>query len=346
MNFLIYGAGAIGGYVGGMLARGGNTVAFIARPTQAAFINEHGLTLENAPGQTEPQIIRNLKAYGSPTEALAAGQYDCLILALKAFDTEGAIADLKAANVPTPPILCLQNGVDNEPKLAEAFGAQQIIAGTILTAVATPEPGRVMIEKNRGAGIGGGHPLSERLGSVFNAAGISTRVYPNPEAMKWTKLIANLMGNALSAICDVSTSEVFASDTLYAIEIGQLKEALAVMQAKGLKPVALPKSPTLWLVFALSYLPPWSYRAIFQRALGGARGSKRPSLHMDLSAGKGRSEVGYLNGAVARHAREVGVKAPINAALTEILEGIVTGRIPWAEYRGKPEKLAKRIFGS
>jgi len=349
MNFLVYGAGAIGGYVGGMLARGGNTVTFIARPAQAAFMNEHGLTLENAPGQTEPQVIRNLKAYGSPAEALTAGHYDCLILALKAFDTEGAIADLKARgvqpNAPTLPILCLQNGVDNEPKLAEAFGAQQVIAGTILTAVATPEPGRVVIEKNRGAGIGGGHALSERLASVFNAAGINTRVYPNPEAMKWTKLIANLMGNALSAICDVSTSEVFASDTLYALEIGQLKEALAVMQAKSLKPVALPKSPTLWLVFALRYLPSWSYRAIFQRALGGARGSKRPSLHMDLSAGKGRSEVSYLNGAVARHAKEVGVDAPINTALNEILEGIVAGRIPWADYRGQPEKLAKRVLG-
>lgn len=349
MKFLVYGSGAIGGYVGGLLAASGNEVAFIARPAQAELLNQRGLILENAPGLGASHVVKNIKTYISPTEAFDAGSYNCLILALKAYDTDRAIDDLRASrgvqlNAPTP-ILCLQNGVDNEPKLAAAFGAANVIAGTILTAVATPEPGRVVIEKNRGAGIGGGHPLSAQLVSVFNAAGITTQLYPNPEAMKWTKLVTNLMGNALSAICDVGTGEIFANPILYKIEIGALKEALAVMQAKGLQAVALPKSPTLALVFALRHLPPWSYRAIFQRALGGARGSKMPSLHMDLASGKARSEVTYLNGAVARHANALGLRAPINTALSDILEGIVAGRIVWADYKGQPEKLAKTIFG-
>lgn len=344
MNILIYGAGAIGGYIGGLLANAGNTVAFIARPAQADSLNQRGLIVENAPGQDAPLAVRNLKAYGSPAEALSAGLYDCLILSFKAFDTEGAIADLRATQLTVPPILCLQNGVDNEPKLAEAFGVNHVMAGTVLTAVATPEPGRVVIEKNRGVGIGLGHPLSERLASTFNAAGIATQLYPDPQAMKWTKLITNLMGNATAAICDVSTREVFANPYLYKIEIGALKEALAVMKAKGLVPVALPKSPTLPLVFALQYLPPWSYQAIFSRMLGGARGAKMPSLHMDLASGKPKSEVAYLNGAVARHAASLNLKAPINQGLTDILQGIVEGRISWADYRGQPQKLAKQVL--
>ncbi len=345
MNFLVYGAGAIGGYVGGSLAAQGNNVTYIARPAQAARLNEHGLTLEIKLGQP---LTAPVKAYGSPAEAFAHGQYDCLILALKAFDTDTAIADLRMArrglNAPSIPILCLQNGVDNESKLASAFGANRVIAGTILTAVAAPEPARVVIEKNRGAGIGGGHPLSERLVAAFNAAGITAQLYPDPEAMKWTKLLTNLMGNATAAICDLSTRQVFAHPGLYAIEIGALKEALTVMKAKGLKPVALPKSPTLPLVFALEHLPPWSYQVIFQQMLGGARGGKRPSLHMDLAAGKPKSEVKYLNGAVVRHAIQNGLTAPINQCLTDTLEGIVSGKLPWADYRGHPEKLLKKIW--
>jgi 2-dehydropantoate 2-reductase len=337
MNFLIYGAGAIGGYVGGMLALGTHAVTFIARPTQAAILNERGLKIDN-------QAASNVKAVASPTDALVRGQYDCLVLALKSFDTETAIADLKTANITVPPILCLQNGVDNEPMLRDAFGSGNVIAGTVLTAVAHPEPGVVVVEKSRGVGIGGGHLISERLVSEFDRAGLKTTIYPNPESMKWTKLLTNLMGNATAAICDVSTLEVFTHPGLYATEVGALKEALAVMKAKGLPVVALPRTPTVALAFALQYLPPRWYQPIFKRALAGGRGNKMPSLHLDLSAGKKRSEVDFLNGAVARHAEALGLKAPINRALNGILSDIVSGRLEWSAYRGQPDRLTRDVL--
>jgi 2-dehydropantoate 2-reductase len=65
---------------------------------------------------------------------------------------------------------------------------------------------------------------------------------------------------------------------------------------------------------------------------------------MDLASGKPKSEVAYLNGAVTRHASTLGLKAPINQTLTDILEGIVAGRIPWAEYRSQPQKLSKQVL--
>jgi 2-dehydropantoate 2-reductase len=350
MNFLIYGAGAIGGYMGGRLALSAHTVTFIARPAQAAILNERRLTLDN--------VSVTVKAVTTPAEAFSRSQYDCLILTLKSFDTEAAIADLKGAmrvraiqakgphsgELPLPPILCLQNGVDNEPLLGAAFGPGNVIAGTVLTAVATPEPGVVVVEKSRGVGIGGGHPLSEGLVSEFSRAGIPTRLYPNPESMKWTKLLTNLMGNATAAICDVSTAEVFTHPGLYAIEVGALKEALAVMKAKRLSVMALPRTPTVALAFALQWLPPWLYQPIFRRALAGGRGNKLPSLHMDLSAGKTRSEVGYLNGAVARHAEALSLKAPINRGLNEILGNIVAGHLDWKEYCGQPDRLTNQVL--
>ncbi|MEK7327546.1 MAG: ketopantoate reductase C-terminal domain-containing protein [Chloroflexota bacterium] len=161
--------------------------------------------------------------------------------------------------------------------------------------------------------------------------------------MKWTKLLTNLMGNATAAICDVSTEEVFTHPGLYAIEVGALKEAMAVMNAKGLAAVALPHSPTLQLAFALQYLPPKLYQPAFRRALAGGRGNKKPSLHLDLSAGKTRTEVSYLNGAVARHAEAIGLQAPVNRALAETLEGIAERKVAWEEYRGRPDKLALEI---
>ena len=125
--------------------------------------------------------------------------------------------------------------------------------------------------------------------------------------------------------------------------MGELREALAVMDAKKIPVVPLPRMPTMALAFALRYLPPRWYQPIFRRAIASGRGEKMPSLHMDLSAGKRRSEVSYLNGAVAHHAAEVGLAAPINRALTETLEGIVEGKVAWEEYRRRPERLVEEV---
>jgi len=347
MNFLVYGAGAIGGYLGGALALAGEAVTFIARPAQAAILNERGLVVHSP---QSPVSNLRVRAVTSPTEALVPGGdvpserlYDCLILALKSFDTEAAITDLKAVGRRVPPILCVQNGVDNEPKLAAAFGAENVIAGTVLTAVANPELGVIVIEKNRGVGVWDGYPLSEKIASTLWLGGVPTRLYSNAAAMKWSKLITNLMSNATAAICDLSTEAVYAHPGLYEIEVRMMREALAVMDALRLPVVALPRTPTQQLNFALRWLPPKLYQPIIQKLVARGRGDKKPSFHLDLSAGRKRTEVGFLNGAVARQAEALGLTAPINRALNDALEGIVAGRIAWEEYRGKPEKLARML---
>jgi 2-dehydropantoate 2-reductase len=348
MHFLIYGAGAIGGYLGSALALAGETVSFIARPAQAAILNERGLTLRPPEGET--RTAKNIYAFTSPAQLfsrdapVARLPLDAIILALKSFDTNTAIADLKAAGHPIPPIICVQNGVDNETKLREAYGPNNVIAGTVLTAVSTPEPGLVVIEKSRGVGLGGGAPLVEKLAAALRLGGVRTDLYPNPDSMKWSKLITNLMANATAAICDLSTHEVYTHPGLFEIEVRQMREALHVMDAKGLSVVALPRTPTTQLAFALRWLPSRLYQPIIRRAVSKGRGDKKPSFHQDLSASKTRSEVRYLNGAVAAHAEALGLNAPVNLKLTEILEGIVEKRIDWDEYRNKPDKLAKEIL--
>lgn len=341
MQFLVYGSGAIGSYIGGTLALAGQQVTFLDRPGPAEILRAGGISLTY---KNKTRIARDIHIVTSAAEALAQPDLDCMILAVKSFDTDGVIADIRATGLTPPPILCLQNGVDNEPKLCEAFGADGVIAGTVLTAIGVPAPGSITVERNRGLGMWGSHLMSERLVSVFRSAGVVVRTYPNADAMKWSKLVTNLMANATAAICDMSTEAVYAHNGLYEIEVRMMREAIAVMNAKRLPVVALPRTPTRELNLALRWLPPRLYQPIIQRMIGRGRGDKKPSFHQDLAAGKPRTEVGFLNGAVARHAEAMGLRAPVNRALTEILESIVAGKTAWDEYRGRPERLAVEVL--
>jgi 2-dehydropantoate 2-reductase len=114
-----------------------------------------------------------------------------------------------------------------------------------------------------------------------------------------------------------------------------------VMRALVLQPVSLPGYPVPLFAWALCSLPAWLLRPIFQRVIVPGRGGKMPSLHIDLSKGKGKSEVEYLNGAVVRYAQELGLDAPVNRTLHAVLMGIVQGGIPWEEYRGRPDRLLR-----
>ena len=118
--------------------------------------------------------------------------------------------------------------------------------------------------------------------------------------MKWSKMLTNLVGNATSAILDLTPAQIFNHPDLFNIEIQQLRETLAVMRAQGLQPINLPGVPVKLLALAAERMPGWIARPLLQRAVGRGRGSKMPSFHIDLHSGRGKSEVDYLNGAVVK----------------------------------------------
>ena len=340
LRVLSFGAGAIGTYVGGSLALQGHAVVFLERPEIAADLRQRGLCLnlhcreERLPG---PSLASTLE------EALATGPFDVAIFALKSFDTPGALEDLRPFADALPPILDLQNGVENEPALAAAFGPQKVIAGTVTSAIGRRDAGDIVLERLRGIGVAAGHSLSTRLVSELNAAGLNARLYPNAAAMKWSKLVTNLLSNATSAILDMSPAEIFAHPDLYRLEILQLREALAVMAAQGIRPVDLPGTPVRLLAFAVRALPPNISRPLLQRAVGAGRGGKMPSFHIDLHSGRGKSEVDYLNGAVVRFGERMGIPTPANRLLNATLLALTAGEIPLDAYRGRPERLVGGI---
>lgn len=345
MRFLVIGAGAIGSYVGGSLALGGHDVTFVARPNVAASIGEQGLTLTWA-RTGETRSTRHIAAVPTLAAALAGAHYDSLVLAVKAYDTDAFTQELKTLTAAPPPILALQNGVDAEAGLAAAFGAQSVIAGTVTSPVSKLSTGGVVIEKTRGMGVALGHSLARPLAAALEQSGIHTRLYPAAGPMKWSKLFTNLVGNATSAILDLPVAELFGDARLYGIEQQTLGECLTVMRGLGYPVVNLPGVPARLLAWAVTSLPSGLARPLLRRFVGAGRGSKMPSLNLDVQAGRERTEVRWLNGAVAQHGALLGIPTPVNAALTEAVEGLTAGRLKLADFRHRPEALLKLIPAS
>jgi 2-dehydropantoate 2-reductase len=238
LNILVFGAGAIGTYIGGSLALAGHHVVFLEQPTAVEELLGRGLRLElkkaeSGRQKTEDSIFvikpSEFNCASSLHEALALGPFDISIYALKSFDTAAALEGMKPFVGQMPPILCLSNGVDNEPALAALLGADKVIAGTVTSSVARRAVGDIVLEKLRGIGVADGHPLSLCLWEAMNGAFLNARIYPRAAAMKWSKMLTNLMVNATVAILDMPPRTVLSDPGLFKLEISILREALAVM---------------------------------------------------------------------------------------------------------------------
>jgi 2-dehydropantoate 2-reductase len=342
MKFLVFGAGAIGTYIGGSLLLKEQEAVFLEKPEVAAQVWRYGLRLNLAGVEhalPEPQVCASLP------EALDRGPFDAALLALKSYDTRSFLADLGELSASLPPVLCLQNGVENEPLLESVLGKGKVIAGTVTSAVGRRGAGDIVLEKRRGLGVAGGHPLSERLVATLGEAGLNARLFPRPADMKWSKMLTNLLANACSAILDLTPAEIFADPRLFRLEVVQLREALRVMRRLGIGVVDLPGTPVQALAFAVRFLPAGLSRPLLAKAVGSGRGAKMPSFHIDLHTGRGLSEVDYLNGAVARFGKQEGVATPVNQLLNETLLALTRGEVPLAAYARKPEKLLEQWGG-
>lgn len=354
LKILSFGAGAIGTYVGGSLALAGHRVVFLEQPSTAAELQTRGLKLDLAAdkrrGENASFAIPASDAVSfvsSLDEAFGLGFYDVMLFALKSFDTPTVIKSLneyRISNIASsfPPILCLQNGVDNEPTIVAALGADKVIYGTVTSAIGRRAAGDIVLEKLRGVGVAEGHPLSRRLVDALEGAYLNAKLYPNAADMKWSKMLTNLLANPTSAILNMTAAQVFADPRLYKLEIMQLQECLSVMRAQNIGVVDLPGTPVRALALA-THLPLWLSKPFLSKAAGAGRGAKMPSFHIDLYTGRGSSEITYLHGAVVRAGEKFGVPTPVNTLLTETLLALTEKKIPLEAFAGQPEKLLKNL---
>ncbi len=352
LRVLVVGAGAIGTYIGGSLALYRQAqVTFLVRRATAQALRQRGdlrLTLPDGthrlplalPSPTpvasgHPPTVGLLE---DPQQSTSAA-FDLVVLAVKTYHLPAFLKSIAPVRHAFPPVLCLLNGVEAEQTLAEFLGPERVLAGTVTSAVSRSEPGNARLEKPRGLGIALGHPLSATLLRACAQAHLNPRGYSNPAAMKWSKLLTNLTANATSAILDLPPAEIYAHPGLVRLEVAMLREALAVMAAQHLPVVDLPGAPVRRLAWALRHLPLAWLGPLLRRVVGGGRGEKMPSFHIDLYSGRGQTEVEALNGAVARYGARLGVPTPVNRWLTETLQALTTGQLPLGAYRHRPEAL-------
>jgi 2-dehydropantoate 2-reductase len=273
MNVLTFGAGAIGTYIGGSLALAGNRVVFVEQARAAEELRVRGLRLDLTISRNSVFDIQDSSVAFAPSleEALKAGPFDIAIFALKSFDTAAALDGMKPYTDQLPPILCLSNGVDNEPAIAAVLGADKVIAGTVTSSVGRRAVGDIVLERLRGIGVVDRHPLSLFVAEALNAAGLNAHLFPRAADMKWSKMLTNLPANATAAILNMTAAEVFAHPGLFLLEMRMLRETLAVMRADRVRVVDLPRVPVRALALG-TYLPEFVARPLMLKTVGGGRG--------------------------------------------------------------------------
>jgi 2-dehydropantoate 2-reductase len=297
LRFVVYGAGAIGGVVGGRLAEHGHDVALIARGPHYEAIRANGLTIELPDGAvTVPVDVVDHPSRLRFTES------DVVILAMKSQDTAAALTALAAAVAPTTPVVCAQNGVENERAalrfFANVYGvcvmcpAAHLVPG-VVQAFSTPTPGILHL----GRFPSGVDATAERVAAAFREATFASE--PRPDIMRWkyTKLLMNL-GNAAEA-------SFAPSDARNAVVERARSEGAAVLRLAGIDFATNEEDAALR-----------GDRLRIRPIGSGRRGGG--SSWQSLERRTGRVESNYLNGEIVLLARLHDGRAPINEALARL----------------------------
>ncbi|MGH7330450.1 MAG: ketopantoate reductase family protein, partial [Polyangiaceae bacterium] len=270
-----------------------------------------------------------------------AAPADLAIIAVKSYDTDGAIQTLESAlgAHSGTPILCPQNGVGNEEKLASAFGADAVVACAVTIPVERDTHGHGNAANDGGIAVAPvGKEAHNWILAAFGQDGLRTKAFEDYRAMKWSKLALNIVANASCAILNVLPERLVHFDDVFRLEIHAIREVHAVMHAQGIGSIDLPRYPVR-APQAVAALPSPAARFLLAKRVAGARGTKPPSLLLYLRASKNVTEVGVLNGAVADAGRAHGVSTPVNAVFSRVLSDIAHMPALWAKYREQPHAL-------
>ncbi|HVA26717.1 MAG TPA: ketopantoate reductase C-terminal domain-containing protein [Candidatus Baltobacteraceae bacterium] len=283
----------------------------------------------------------------APRDLAAVTRYDAdvAIIATKAYDTSSAIETLRAAIA--FPERCVfvtpQNGVGNEERIAEAFGADNVVAAALTVPVDLDRDGRATAAKEGGLAFAPvGSTAFNWLVATFASTGLTVKVVEDWRSLKWSKLALNVVANASCAILNVLPNRLVHFDKIFTLEIRMIREVRAVMHALGIAPIDLPRYPVKAL-FAAAALPSAIARGVMSSTIASGRGTKAPSLLLDLRRGEPQTEVDVLNGAVARYGIESSVPTPVNAVYARVLDDIAHMPQLWAKYRERPEALESEV---
>jgi 2-dehydropantoate 2-reductase len=310
MRFIMYGAGAVGGVVGGRLFESGHEVILIARGAHLEAIRQGGLEVQSPAGS----VLLRMPAAGKPSE-IQFRSGDVVLLSMKTQDTEAALLELRASAGDEIPVVCLQNGVENERLASRRFAN---VYGTAVMLPATHlEPGIVQANSAPITGVldtgrfpSGTDSVAEELTTALERSTFSARPDPNIMRKKYTKLLMNL-GNALQAVCgpDADTRE---------LAIRAREEAKACYRAAGID-------------FATDEEDRERRGKLITIGRIGEQARKGGSTWQSVTRGKSSIEADYLNGEIVLLGRLHGVPTPVNRLLQNVSNELAReGRAPGA----------------
>lgn len=314
MRYIIYGAGAIGGSIGGFLHAAGLDTVLICRGAQLEAIRRDGLLILTPTGPIRSAV----PAAGHPGE-LRFTRDDVVILTMKSQDTERALLDLEAADGGDLPIVCCQNGVENERIAARRY--QNVYAMLVAMGADYLQPGQVTNFGSPVPGVldcgrypSGTDAQIERVAADLTAAGMSSRALPNVMRFKYAKLLANL-NNALNALTSAPRSD----PGFRRISAAMRAEANACVEAAGID-CATPAEyeSEIWSRYRHVDVP------------GSSRGGT--STWQSLARGSSGVEVDHLNGEIVLLGTLHGVPTPVNARVRRLVQQMADRREPVAHY--------------
>ncbi|HEX5611707.1 MAG TPA: 2-dehydropantoate 2-reductase [Burkholderiales bacterium] len=305
MRVAVLGAGAVGCYFGGMLARAGHAVALIGRPAHVDAIRADGLRLE-------ARAFDERIAVEASTAPQAVRGAELVLFCVKSMASEEAASEMAPFLEPGALVLNLQNGVDNAERIQSRI-RQPVIPAVVYVATEMAGPGHV---KHHGRGdlvIGPLDPslpraALERIQQVFEAAGVPVALSENVLGELWAKLVVNCAYNALSAITQLPYGAMIQGAGIREVMRDVVEEALAVAKAGGVRMAA----DMLARTYAIAEAMPAQYSSTAQ----------------DLARGK-PTEIDHLNGYLVRRGEALGVPTPVNRvlhALVQLLERKADGK--------------------
>ena len=300
MRIAVYGAGGVGGYFGGRLARAGADVHFLARGVHLRALREQGLRVRSVQGDFEVRA----PATDDPAEV---GPCDFVLFCVKTFDTDAAAARLGPLLAVDTAVVSLQNGVENEEKLARAVGEDHVMGAAAFIFAEIAEPG-VIRHTGGPASItfgeldGRASERAQRLLACCEQAGVGAELSADIKTVLWAKFAFICAQAGLTATVRLPIGEIRAAAAAWAAFSRLVAEVCAVAEAEGhtVPPAAQERA------LALAQAMPGSFS----------------SLHDDLVAGR-RMELEALHGFVVRRAAQHGLAVPTSEAVYAILQ-------PWA----------------
>lgn len=304
MNIFVVGCGAMGSIYAALLASAGHDVCVVDPNVEhISTINRRGLRVAGASGDRTVQ----LKGYTTAPTA----QADLVICAVKARFVESAAGSLRSLLAPHTRVLTIQNGLGSADIIAEQVGAARLIVGVAQGFGASlPEPGYAHHNDMKAIRMGAYATMAqhevEAIAQLWADAGFDAAAVEDIAAMQWEKLICNVAYSAPCAITGLTVGEVLNHPQMHLVSQAAAREAFEVAVASGVH---------------LQFDDP--DKEI--RDFAGRMPNAKPSVLLDLQAGR-ISEVDVINGAVPRQAEKAGLKAPVNATLTALVQTLETSQ--------------------